>query len=289
MLNQLLCRSPWAIAFAASVASVLVFALVPDVVHAQSKGMGKSKAPVIVEAIQIKLEPLVESVSAVGELRSNESITIRPEVGGRISEIRFDEGAAVAAGDVLVRLDDTVQRAELAKAKAHYELSQRTYDRARPTFARGHTSEQTLDEALGQVQVNKAALELTNARLQKMTISAPFSGIVGLRRVSVGGYLEPGDEIADLHSVDPLKVDFQVSERYVRVIRNGGTAQVRLDAFPQRVLNATIYAIDSHVDARNRSIAMRARLPNPDGQLRAGLFARIRLIVEDRPDSILVP
>lgn len=270
-----------------ALALAITSTLTPVLVHAQSKA--KAKPPVIVEAIQLNLEPLVESVSAVGELRSNESIIIRPEVGGRINEIRFEEGATVAAGDVLVRFDDTVQRAELAQAQAHLQLSERTYARARSTFERGHTSEQILDEALGQVQINKAAAQLANARLRKMTISAPFSGIVGLRRVSLGGYLQPGDEIADLESIDPLKVDFQVSERYVRIIRKGGSVQVRLDAFPHRTLDATIYAIDSHVDTRDRSIAVRARLPNPDGQLRAGLFARIRLIVEDRPNSIVVP
>ena len=295
MVKRPLNKSSWGTVFAAGVpfalalacACALVLALTPAPALAQSKA--KAKAPVIVEAIQLTLEPLVEAVSAVGELRSNESITIRPEVGGRIDEIRFDEGAVVAAGDVLVRLDDTVQRAELAQAQAHLQLSERTYARARSTFDRGHTSEQILDEALGQVQINKAAAQLANARLRKMTISAPFSGIVGLRRVSLGGYLQPGDEIADLESIDPLKVDFQVSERYVRVIRKGGSVQVRLDAFPQRTLDATIYAIDSHVDTRDRSIAVRALLPNPDRQLRAGLFARIRLIVEDRPNSIIVP
>ena len=214
---------------------------------------------------------------------------IRPEIDGRIVELPFDEGAAVAKGDVLVRLDDTVQRAELAEARARLELSQRTWERAKATARRGHTSEQSLDEALGQVRVNRAEVELARARVEKTVISAPFDGIVGLRSVSPGGYVEAGDPIAGLDSIDPLKVDFQVSERFLRAIRTGGTIEVRLDAFPRDVHRGTIYAIDSHIDRQNRSVSVRARLPNPQGQLRAGLFARIRLIVEQRADAIMVP
>ena len=249
----------------------------------------QGKPPVLVEVVRLERAPLIESVSAVGELRANEAIVVRPEIDGRIAELRFDEGATVASGDVLVRLDDTVQRAELAEARARLELSQRTYERARATHRRGHTSEQTLDEALGQVRVNQAEVELAKARVQKTVITAPFAGIVGLRSVSPGGYVEAGDVIAGLASIDPLKVDFQVSERYLRAIRTGGAIEVRLDAFPQDLHRGTIYAIDSHIDRQNRSVSVRARLPNPDGQLRPGLFARIRLIIEQRPDAILVP
>jgi membrane fusion protein (multidrug efflux system) len=256
---------------------------------ASAVSIAQDKRPVTVEVARLERVPLIESVSAVGELRANEAIVVRPEIDGRIAELRFEEGATVAKGEVLVRLDDTVQRAELAEAQARLELSLRTYERAEVTNKRGHTSEQQLDEVRSQVRVNQAEVELAKARLQKTVVVAPFAGIVGLRSVSPGSYVEAGDAIAGLESIDPLKVDFQVSERYLRAVRAGGSIEIRLDAFPQHVRQGTIYAIDSHIDRQNRSVSVRARLPNPDGQLRPGLFARVRLIVEQRPNAILVP
>ena len=265
-----------------SLAGVLLLA-------ASAVSVAQDKLPIAVEVARLERAPLIESVSAVGELRANEAIVVRPEIDGRIAELHFEEGATVAKGDVLVRLDSTVQRAELSEAEARLELSQRTYERAEATHKRGHTSEQHLDEARSLVRVTQAEVELAKARLQKTVIVAPFAGIVGLRSVSPGSYVEAGDAIAGLESIDPLKVDFQISERYLRAIHTGGVIEVQLDAFPQNAHRGTIYAIDSHIDRQNRSVSVRARLPNPDGQLRPGLFARVRLIIEQRPDAILVP
>ena len=242
-----------------------------------------------VEAVTLAHRALVEDVSAVGELRSSESVVVRPEVDGRISEIRFTEGTPIEEGALLLRLDDSVPRAELAEARARLDLTRRTYKRARATQSRGHTSEQALDEASAHVRASEAAVALVEARLHKTAILAPFSGIVGLRNVSVGSYVEAGDDITVLEKIDPLKIDFQVPERYLRAVRVGGLVEVHVDAFPAQAYQGSIYAIDPQVDRDNRSISVRARLANPDRVLRSGLFARIRLIIDRRSDAIMVP
>lgn len=247
------------------------------------------RPPVPVESAIVLPTRLVESVSAVGSLLSNESIVVRPEIDGRITEIGFAEGRPVSKGQALIRLDASIYRAELAEAEARLELSRRTYERAQALFDKGHGSGQTLDESLAQLRVDEAAAALARARLEKATIAAPFAGLVGLREVSVGDYVRAGEAIVNLESIDPLKLDFALPERYLRVIEVGQAVEVELDAFPDESYVGTVYALDPLIEPGGRSVAARATLPNPQGHLRPGLFARVRLIVDEREVALVVP
>lgn len=246
-------------------------------------------ASVIIEAMKVVVMPLPQAIAAVGSLRSDETVIVRPEVAGRIAEIRFREGERVAKGAVLVRLDDSVQKADLDKARANLVLSKSKLDRAIDLLNKGFLSGQARDEADNTHNVAKADAELMEARLSRTTIRAPFSGTIGLRQVSVGDYVKEGQDMVNLESLDPLKVDFRVPELALPLLRDGQTLQVTLDAIPDKAYDGRVYAINPLIDANGRAVVIRAQVPNKDGRLRPGMFARVRLFTSGVKDTMVVP
>lgn len=245
--------------------------------------------PVPVEAREVEVGTVAQDVSAVGSLMSNESVIIRPEIAGRIVGIHFAEGGRVEAGARLFSIDDSIYRAELTEAEASLRLSERNYARADELFQRGSGTARARDEAVAKLQTDRAALALVRARLDKTQIVAPFEGIVGLRNVSVGDYVTPGQDLVNLEDVDPVKVDFRVPERYLAALAKGQRLVIQVDAFPGRAFEGEVYALDPRIDVAGRSVAIRATVPNDDGLLRPGLFARVRLTVEARENAITIP
>jgi membrane fusion protein (multidrug efflux system) len=246
-------------------------------------------AAVIVDAVRVEVAPVATDVSAVGSLLSNESVIVRPEIAGRITSIHFTEGTAVAEAAPLFSLDDSVVSAELVQAEAKLRLSQRNYDRATELHRGGAGTARALDEARWTLDNDVAAVALAKVRLAKTRIAAPFAGIVGLRRVSIGDYVLAGQHLVNLESIHPIKVDFRVPERYLPAVSVDQQLAVQVDAFPGRSFEGRVYAFDPLVDTGGRSIAIRARVPNPDGVLRPGLFARISLVVSRRERALIVP
>jgi membrane fusion protein, multidrug efflux system len=251
-----------------------------------------AKAPppgVVVEASRVAQVRLPQALTAVGSLRSDETVVLRPEVAGRIAEIGFREGERVAKGQVLVRLDDSVQKADLDRARANFTLSRTKHERAIDLRNKGFVSSQALDELENSVKVASADAELMTARVNKMTLRAPFSGTIGLRQASVGDYVKEGQDIVNLESLDPLKVDFRLPELALSQVRDGQTLQIALDALPDRTYDGKVFAINPLIDANGRSIVIRAQVPNKDGKLRPGMFARVRLFTNDNKEAIVVP
>ncbi|MBF0332196.1 MAG: efflux RND transporter periplasmic adaptor subunit [Alphaproteobacteria bacterium] len=245
--------------------------------------------PVAVEVAAVKTAPLARRLQAVGTLRSNESVVLRPEVAGRVARIEFDEGQAVRQGQLLVSLDDTVAAAEVKEAEAQLALSETNANRAEKLFRQNAGTERSRDEAAAQVRVDRARLEVARAQLAKTRIMAPFDGVVGLRKVSVGAYVLPGADIANLESIQTLKVDFRVPEVFLAAVRPGQTLQVAADAFPKEAFEGRVYAIDPLIDEAGRSILLRARVDNAAGSLRPGLFVRVALVVDEVLDALVVP
>ena len=241
-----------------------------------------------VETSTARLIRASDDIRAIGSLQSDESVKIAAEVPGRIAEIVFQEGQRVTQDEVLVKLDDALVRAELADAQARQKLAQANFDRASQLARSGSGTERSRDEAIAASEQGRAAVELARARLAKHTIRAPFSGIAGLRGLSVGAFVNAGTEVVSLEKVDELKVDFSVPEIYLTNVKVGQTIEVMVDALPDRTFVGTIYAIAPLVDVNGRSIRVRARLPNSDGQLRPGLFARI-LIKGGEQQVVVVP
>ncbi len=247
-----------------------------------------------VEAVPVVAASLPRSISAVGSLRSENSVMLRSEVTGRIAQLNFDEGGKVSKGQVLVRLDDSVVRAELQQAQANLSLASSQYRRAQALTKQGFISKQALDEAASKFQVQQAAAALAKAHLEKTVIVAPFDGLVGLRNVSVGDYVSPGSDLVPVESIDPLKVDFRIPEQYFSQVRVGQQLTLSFDALPGTQRQGEVGAISPLVDVGGRSILLRANVPNADAALRPGMFARVRLQFADDhalvvPETALAP
>jgi membrane fusion protein, multidrug efflux system len=249
----------------------------------------KSDGGTVVEAATVKTSKLAQGITAVGSLRSDESVVIRPEVAGRIAEILFQEGKPVRKGATLVRFDTSVQKAELQQAEANLNLNKNKLDRAIDLQKKGFISSQAKDEAENNFRVAQASYDLASAKLTKLEIKAPFSGTVGLRSVSVGDYIRDGQDIANLEALDPLKVDFRVPEIFLKQVASGQSLQVNLDAFPNQSFEGKVLAINPLLDANGRSIVIRAVVKNADARLRPGMFARVRLLTSNVQDAMTIP
>ncbi len=256
---------------------------------AAGKAASTAGPAIAVEAVKVARIAMPQTITAVGSLRSDESVTLRPEVAGRISVIGFDEGQRVAKGALLVQLDAAVPEAEAQQARANLVLAKTKYDRAVDLAKSNFISSQAKDEADNNLKIAEAALRLAEAKLAKMDIRAPFTGILGLRSVSVGDYVKEGADLVNLESIDPLKVDFRVPEIYMRQVAVGQPLQIQLDALPGRTFEGKVSAMNPLLDAAGRSVVIRAVVRNPDTLLRPGMFARVRLITRDTQDALVLP
>jgi len=254
------------------------------------KPPGAAAAPgaVAVQVASVDTVSLPRGVSAVGTLRSENSVILRPEITGRIREINFTEGGKVARGQVLIRLDDSVAQAQLQQARANLSLATSQNRRAQELSSQGFISKQARDEAASQLQIQQAAVALAVAQLGKTVIEAPFDGLIGLRQVSVGDYVSPGTDLVPIESFNPLQVDFRVPEQYLAQIRNGQRLSLSFDALPGVSREGVVGAINPLVDVGGRSILLRANVPNADGLLRPGMFARVQLQFADE-QALMVP
>ena len=254
-----------------------------------ASGAPVSAPGVSVDATKVERLAMPKGITAVGSLRSDESVTLRPEVAGRISAIQFREGERVAKGAPLIKLDPSVTQAEFQQAQANMTLAKAKYDRAIDLQGKGFISGQAKDEAENNLKVGEASLALAQAKLAKLSIAAPFSGIIGLRSVSVGDYVKEGADMVNLEAIDPLKVDFRVPEIYLSQIRAGQSLQMNLDAVPGKTYEGKVIAINPLVDAAGRAVVIRAQVRNQDTSLRPGMFVRVRLLTQQTQEALVVP
>lgn len=269
----------------------------PANTQTQANAPSASKAPAVtstvkafpVETVRARVGESVADILTVGSLQSDESVQISSEIAGRIAEISFAEGEHVKMGDLLVRLDSALTQADLDDVRARFELAEANQKRTSALAKSGNATQRANDEAATTLATARAALALVEARLNKLSIRAPFSGVLGVRNVSVGAYLNPGVAIVNLEKIDQLKVDFKVPESYLARIRVGQTLELMVDALPGQSFSGTIYAIDPMVDVNGRALNIRARLPNPDLTLRPGLFARIAIKSVGTQAGVFVP
>ncbi len=246
-------------------------------------------AAVVVEASKVLVQPVDREVGVIGTLRSEDSIVMRPEIAGVVTAIGFKEGQPVRKGQTLVSLDGSIYQAELAQAQASLTLSQANNQRAAELLAKGAASQRTRDESLSKMRMDEASVALARARLDKTRIAAPYDGVAGLRKVAVGDYVTPGQELVTLDVIDPIKLEFRVPEIYLSQVAIDQTVRFQLDALPGRSFEARVYAIDPQVDVNGRSLAIRARAENHDKALRPGLFARADLAIARHENAIMIP
>lgn len=256
----------------------------------ESKGLGDAAPPAMtVRVAEAKSAALREDVSAIGTLLANESITIRSEVDGRITQIHFREGEPVARGAKLVSLNSAEIEAQLKAAQAETTLNRTRMARAEELHGKNFISGQALDEAREHLNQSLARAAEIQARLDKTLIRAPFQGVVGVRQVSMGAYVNKGQDIARLEGIGTLKVDFRVPEMFAGRLKPGQAVKVSVDAYPNEQFDGKIFAIEPAVDEQTRTVLLRARVPNPQARLKPGMFARVALLMGMREDAIIVP
>ncbi len=256
---------------------------------APGPGKGGPAGPIAVQVIQVKPTTVKEDLQAVGSLQSNESVILRPEVSGRISAIGFKDGQVVRKGQMLIALDNSLSAAEVAQMQAENDLALANLKRSEDLASRKFISSSAQDTAASNAQVADAKLKLAQARLSKMRILAPFDGVVGIRGVSLGDYVKDGTDLVNVEDVRILKVDFRLPERNLTQIKTGQAIEVVADALPGERFSGLIDAINPRVDANGRSLEIRGRLENTAGKLRPGMFVRVRVIVGERTNALLVP
>jgi membrane fusion protein (multidrug efflux system) len=242
-----------------------------------------------VKAAAAKIAPALDEAGAVGTLRADEAVTIRPEIAGRVAEIRFNEGQAVARGALLVKLDQAELAAVVASSRAQLKLEEQKLDRAEDLRQKGFISAQGLDDQKTALARARAKLAEDEARLAKTEMRASFPGVAGLRQVSEGQYVAAGTDIARLEKIDQLKLDFRVPESYVGRLKAGQQVTVLVDAYQGKGFAGSVYAIEPGVDDQTRTILLRARVANADLRLRPGMFARVQVQLGVREKAVWVP
>ena len=227
-----------------------------------------------VEVTQVQKLLLRDDAEAVGTLRSRQNVMLRPEVAGRILSLGFADGARVSAGQVLVQLDDTLQRAEVQQSLAQASVARANYKRNQDLVAQNFIAQRALDESAAALQVADAQLGLSCARLERMRIVAPFGGVVGIRNINIGDYVKDGADLINLEDIGLLYVDYRLPERYQSKVQPGQVVEIKLDALPGRLFKAKVEALDPLIDANGRSIGVRALLANGPGEPIAAAGAR---------------
>jgi membrane fusion protein (multidrug efflux system) len=245
--------------------------------------------PTPVEASKPIIGTVADTLNAVGTLRAAESVTIRPELAGRVQTVHFQEGERVVAGAPLFTLDASLVRAEVNEWQANVAQSKREADRANDLVARKLAAQNELDAKRAALAVNEARLSSARTRLGKTTLTAPFAGLMGLRMVSPGEYVDVGQELVSLTQTDPIKLDFRVPEIYAGRVGAEQPVEITVDAYPGQLFAGMVYAVDPQLDTAGRSVVLRARIDNPEGRLRPGMFARVSLTLGRRENALSIP
>ncbi|MBX3660172.1 MAG: efflux RND transporter periplasmic adaptor subunit [Ramlibacter sp.] len=252
-------------------------------------GAGAAAKPPAVEVARVEVMKLTDDAQAVGSLRSRQSVVLRPEVSGRITQINFRDGERVRKGQLLVQLDDQLPLAQLQQSQAELSIAQANHKRNQELVAQNFISQRSVDESSANLEVAQAKLALARATAARLRIVAPFDGITGIRSVNIGDYLKDGADIVNIEDMEALYVDFRLPERYQTKARRGQQAVVSVDALPGRKFTAIVQAIDPLVDANGRSVGVRGCIDNRQLQLRPGMFARVTSVFGERDRALVVP
>ncbi|MDZ7269154.1 MAG: efflux RND transporter periplasmic adaptor subunit [candidate division KSB1 bacterium] len=244
-----------------------------------------SRLPVRMEIIHA--ERMGDRVQTVGTILANEEVEIRSEIAGKIEKIYFREGARVNKGELLLKINDTELQAQLARARFRQAIAEQEAERQRQLFEKNLTSRENYDNAVNELNIVKAEIQLITAQIAKTEIRAPFAGSIGLRRVSEGSYISPASVITTLQDNHPVKIDFTVPEKYAGQITIGAPISFSVQGSTQK-FEGTIYAQEAKIDPATHTMHLRALSPNPDGVLLPGAFANVEVVLREK-ETLMVP
>jgi membrane fusion protein, multidrug efflux system len=260
-------------------------------------GAGAARAnanqPQAVEVTPIVRRDLAETLNLVGSLAPNESAEVRPEIGGIVRQIFFEEGQPVKRGDLLLKIDDSELRAQFAQVEARFELAKLNVARSSNLSETRTIPQSEYDRARSEFAASQAELSLLRLRLEKTEIRAPFDGIVGSRVISVGDYVTPSSVITRIDDLSRLKITFQVPERFLAKVRPGTVVRIRTRtsdlSADERQVDGEVYFVSATIDRASRASEVKAILQQPTPNMRPGMFANIELILEVRENVLAVP
>lgn len=261
--------------------------------QAASAGSGKGKGkkrngPVPVKIMIVKDTTVINNIDVTGTIDANEQVNLISQTAGNITGIYFKEGGHVSKGQLLVKVYNQDLQAQLQQNQYQIALAKETEYRNKILLQKEAISKEEYETSLTNLNSLKAQSDMVKAQIARTEIRAPFSGTIGLRNVSPGGYLSPATSIATLVNIDPAKLTFSVPERYLPLIQAGSKISFTTASSAKKFL-ATVYAIEPNIDATSRSITIRAKAPNPNNELRAGSFAKINLTLDQMPKTIMIP
>lgn len=249
---------------------------------------GNPPPPAPVIAVEIGEVPFADPVEALGTLKARESVALTAKVTETVSAIHFEDGQQVKRGDLLAELTHAEEEALIAEGRARVAEAERQYDRVKSLAGQRSAAESLLDERRRDLDAARALLAALESRLADRIITAPFAGVLGLRNVSLGALVEPGDLIATLDDISTLRLDFTVPSLFLADLRPGLAIRARADEYPDQVFEGSVSAVESRVDPVTRSIQVRALIPNPEGRLKPGLLMKVELLRNPR-QALVVP
>src|SRR5438094_2445027 len=245
--------------------------------------------PMPVEVAAAIRDTVVDAIAATGQIEAVQSIELRPEVQGRITDILVREGQDVAAGTALFKVDDAELKAQVAQAEAERQMARQALERTKQLIAQNASSTSDLEQAEAKSRGADANYDLTTTRLDRTVVRAPFAGVIGRRLVSIGTYVSPQTSLITLQSVNPQHASFDVPERYADRLHRGQLVSFQVAALPGKNFSGEVVFVDPVVSLPGRTILIKARVPNPERRLQAGMFIEARLATDIRPNAVVVP
>ena len=285
MVKRMLLMLAVVVAFVAS----LGFVKFKQIQAAVAQGASFQPPPTAVTTIITKREVWPSTINVIGTAEAIQGVTVSADLPGTVDKINFESGKAVRAGEVLVELDTRQERAQLAAAEADRDLARINYGREQQLVNEGVVARNEYDNALAQQKSTEAKVGEMKATIERKTIRAPFSGILGLRQVNLGQYLAAGQAIVSLQSVNPIYVNFGVPQQQAAQVQVGRTLRVTSDNLPGLQFTGRVTALDSVVNESTRNIQVQATLANPAGRLRPGMFVQVDVGVGANRDVIALP
>jgi membrane fusion protein, multidrug efflux system len=245
--------------------------------------------PETISAATVRSERWQGTLTAIGSIRAAQGVIVSAEVSGLVQEIAFESGAAVAKGDLLVKLDSSSEEAQLRAMEAQLELARINVDRARNLRQGDTVSQSELDTAEAALKQTQANADAIRTAVAKKTVRAPFAGRLGIRQVNLGQYLDVGKPIVSLQSLTPIYADFSLPQQELARLKAGMAVQVTTDAYPGRQFEGKLTAINPDLDASTRSIGLQATFDNGEQLLRPGMFARVEVLLPESAELLVIP
>lgn len=242
-----------------------------------------------VVTVEVRSQPVRETVPLVGSVAANEMVELKSETEGVVKEIAFAEGGRVEKGALLLALDETKAAAELAETEANLKLGETTFNRSEQLLRDKLISQQDFEAASATFLRSKATVELMRRRLKDSRIYAPFTGITGARQISPGQVISKNTTLTTLVDLDTVKIEVAVPERYLGQIGPGQKLEFKVDAYPKETFTGEVYFVSPQLDDRMRTALVKAKLANPGSKLRGGMFAKLDLTLTLRDSALVIP